>query len=672
MPESDLPGEPATPVLASSVLGNGNEVLWSSPLPLLDSAWGEAFAIRNKGRDSSFYALADKGTLPLRHEIVSSLKKAENPGLVMLEDFGVGKDVRDGTDKTVLVFCRPPEERLWQDLSVPRAPMGEDELVRQVIRPVTQTLRFLWSRGIHHGGIRPSNMFVGASGVVLGECLSAPPSFSQPGIFEPFERALAHPGARGDGTSRDDVFSLAVSIVFLCLGRHPLEGMPEREILQGRAEFGSYAMLMGQHRMPAGLVEPLRGMLNDDPVLRWDVAELEKWMEGHRQAARSTKGQLVSARPMLFGGREWHRARSLALAFSEQPEDALVVLQNGELGRWLRRSLADSSIADRIDSVLAEEGVEKSLLLSRVLLAMDPPAPIYSQGYRVLPGGIGNLMATLYLKEADVAPVAGIIARQLPMAWLSSQQRLEKGQGDYACIFDRLSGMMVRPGKGFGAERCLYELQTGLPCLSPLLQGKMAFSPSDVLTFLEREVKRLEVGAESRQWPLDRHLLAFMAARERILPENLLNNPAMSGSRTDRILAFARILAFVQEHHKMGKLPNLCAWVAGQTADAVDRFHNRITQQVVRKDMSRMIAQGELAGVVNLLSGSDSLVQDEDSFVEARTQYHRIAAELVRGHQQEIARRDAAIALGRRLAVIVSSILAGLLLLAMFIGGGTP
>ena len=661
--------EVAVPESATPLSG-GYEILQGSPLPHLDTAWGKACAARRKGAEAPLYALIPNGRLPCRSEIFSSMRKAEQPFITALEDVGIIRDAGDGMEKRALVFRRPPGERLWPDLSVPRPPMGEDEIIRQVVRPVVQALQFLWSRGIHHGGIRPSNMFWGPAGVILGECVSEPPSFSQPVLFETFERALAHPAGRGDGNSRDDVFSLGVSIVFLCLGQSPLSGIPDDEVMLARGEAGSYATLLARQRMPVGLVEPLRGMLSDDPSLRWDVSDLAKWMGGHRQAAKSAKGQQVSARPLSFAGRDWHRARSLAMALPSHGEDAVRILQNGDLGRWLRRSLADQATADRVEALLSEEGLSKDRLLSRMILALDPSAPIFWHGVRALPGGIGNLLAALAMSGGDAAPVAEMISQQLPGAWLSVQPRFEQIHGDYARTFDRLHTLVMQTGNGFGPERCLYELGPGLPCFSPLMKGKCVLTSGDVLRHLEEHPDLLDAGGtDNANWPLDRHLVAFLAARERLLPEALLKNSAMTGPAIDRVLAFARILAFVQEKQNIQKLPHLAGWLAGHAHEAVGRFHDRTARRKITASLAGVAARGNLLEMVALLSDAGELGKDDDAFMEARQQYHRIVAGVARMRKESGQRRADAAALGQRIAVVISSVISGLFLLAMFSGG---
>lgn len=653
-------------------LTDGNEVVWSAPLPQLDTGWGEAFTLRGKGGENAGYALVDAGRLPLRQKAVFSLKGTRHPGVVLPDGFGVVKDMRDGKEKMVLALALPPPECLWPDMSSSRVPMEEGELVRQVLRPLSETLRFLHGHGIAHGGVRPSNMFLGASGLVLGECVSEPASWAQPDVFEPYERALAHAAGRGEGTIRDDMYSLGVSVLCLLAGHVPGNGGADAALLADRAEQGSLAFFLGGQRVPSSLQEPLRGMLNDDPAERWDVADLEAWLQGRRQPARTAaKGQAVSARPIMFGGREWHRARSLALALGQQPEEAVAFLKGGEVARWVRRSLTDSVMAERLESVVATHANSQDLLLSHALLVLDPPAPVFSQGVRALPGGIGTLMAALCLQEKDMAPVSGMLSRQLPSTWIRGMQGRMPDAEAAGTAFDQLAGFMRRAGHGAGVERCLYELLPSLPCCSPLLRGRIAFGPADAVAVLEEEPARLNADADARQWPMERHFVSFFAAHERDLPDGILGSAGGTG-KVDRVLALARILALVQERHQMGGLPHLCGWIAGQAGEAVERFHSRMTRQAVTRDMGKAVAQGQLSSLVALLSGREALMQDGEAFAEARTQYRRLGAALALLRDDTVARRFAARQVGRRIAVIVSSILAGLVLVWMFVQGGLP
>src|SRR5690606_28678780 len=156
-------------------------------------------------------------------------------------------------------------------------------------------LRHLHTIGVVHRAINPNNFFfmdAECQEIVLGDCVTAPPGYDQPPMFEPLERAAAAPAGRGRGTNLDDMFSLGASLVVLTLGHNPIARMKAEDLLLRRTNQGSYATICGNARVPIQLLEPLRGLLADNPRERWGLDEMEMWVNGRK----STPMQKQSAR----------------------------------------------------------------------------------------------------------------------------------------------------------------------------------------------------------------------------------------------------------------------------------------------------------------------------------------------------------------------------------------
>ena len=83
---------------------------------------------------------------------------------------------------------------------------------------------------------------------VIGECISTPPGFDQPPMYEPLESAMALPEGRGPGTFADDMFSFGVTLLHILIGRRPGGQLRGRELLRARIANGSFAALTGDAR----------------------------------------------------------------------------------------------------------------------------------------------------------------------------------------------------------------------------------------------------------------------------------------------------------------------------------------------------------------------------------------------------------------------------------------
>ena len=138
---------------------------------------------------------------------------------------------------------------------------------------------------VTHRAVRADNIFFmdkERKTVVLGDCVTAPPGADNPPVFETIERSMASPGGRGKGNFTDDLFALAVSMVFIVQGSNPVSALSEDELVIARVVQGSYATISVGTRIPMALLEPLRGLLSDNLDERWTMEELGLWLDGQR------------------------------------------------------------------------------------------------------------------------------------------------------------------------------------------------------------------------------------------------------------------------------------------------------------------------------------------------------------------------------------------------------
>src|SRR3954452_16239208 len=157
------------------------EILPGTPLPSLDGPGGAAFTVRAL-RDRKMDVFARVGTVgvPARMDLLSGIRGIEHVALMRMVEWGVVDWPADGMKRIVFILENPGGRRLMNSLNDTREQMNEKQIPRAVIQPLASALRELSSRGIVHGDIRPTNIFLrdqGSSGIMLGECVSAIPSF---------------------------------------------------------------------------------------------------------------------------------------------------------------------------------------------------------------------------------------------------------------------------------------------------------------------------------------------------------------------------------------------------------------------------------------------------------------------------------------------------------------
>jgi len=56
----------------------------------------------------------------------------------------------------------------------------------------------------------------------------------------------------------DDMFAIGATILLLTLGRNPVAGIDEKELLQRRIELGSFNAILGGNKLPAEIAPVVR------------------------------------------------------------------------------------------------------------------------------------------------------------------------------------------------------------------------------------------------------------------------------------------------------------------------------------------------------------------------------------------------------------------------------
>lgn len=665
------PTAPAGPIFDPVKLGERYEILPSSPLQGLNSPGGAAFAARGlRDKRTEPFAVICSGTVLPRSDVASTIANLDTNTVMRLLDWGVVDWTPDKCRRYALVFEKPGGRRLLNAISDVVEPMPEDVLTRAVLTPVVHALREMSGRGVTHGGIRPTNMFyrdLTAANIVLGECVSSSPGFAQPMLFETIERGMATPSGRGHGSPADDMYALGVTILVLLLGRNPLGAMEDEQILQAKIERGSYPALVGQIRLPLAITEVVRGLLVDDPKQRWNVNDLDLWLSGRRLSPKQPQVARRGARPLEYQGQELWFARTVARALGRNPATATPIIENGELDKWLRRSLADDARADAVAHAIqtataaSKGGSVADRLVARVCMALDPSAPIRYKNRAVMIDGMGAALAEAFLRSDNPQPVAEMIGNQLPMFWANVQSDFRPEFVPLVQMFDQLRGFLDRSAHGLGLERVLYEMNPAMPCASPMTIKYYPLTPIELLRALEWSASGGDRGRE----PVDRHVAAFLACRHKKTDEMLYSQLGQSVDPLRRYIAMLTILADVQARTGAEGLPHLCAWMVSLLEPVFKRFHNRHKQAEVRKMAETASHQGRLSDLLKICDDPDALKQDGKGFEKAQVVFREATAEIDKLKVAINNKTSIIEGTGRQAAAVISSLLSTVLVAAI-------
>lgn len=619
------------------LLSEQYRVDFDAPLPLFDTKGGKAYgAIDTDDSQRPLYALVGRGRLPRRERVLEKLIQDPVRGCIRpLLDTIVA--LPEGGQTWAVVVERPEGGAFSAFASA--EPFEEDILRRILLPQLVATLEGLEERGLVHRSIRPNRLFwreARGFSFVLGDCFSEPPACGQPAVYEPIERATAMQSGRGEGAIGCDLYALGVTLVSLLLGPKARFEKPGKTPYEARLVRGTADLLTKGLPVSPEMKRLLTGLLQDDPKRRWSLADLRSWTRGAEPTLAKAKGE-KSQRSIHFSGESYWDRRLLARALSQaNPTDAEQFARSEEFVRWVRNGLEDSESAREIQAVLAGEGRRIAQGLGPVVAIqriLDPIAPLRFGSLTLAADGIGPALAETWDERDSINAFAKIFRSGLVS---EAAEGIEALIPDGAGLLRRLThiqSLILRTAPGFGMERALYELNPGLPCRSPLLEGLHAVNPQQLVRALD---ERAQEGSANKL--VDRHVAAFLAARE-ASAQYFLAPLEAPPTEAARILAEIALMSYLQRHWNAGPLLGLTAWFAAECRRITDAFHSASRRAAAEKVLGRLGQSGDLAQLEAELDLERWIQEDETAFRAARRHF-RANAVRMRALSEEISPLD--------------------------------
>ncbi len=578
--------------------------------------------LRATGRE--MFALVCRSDLLPRIDFIQQISRMERLPLVNPTEAGPVDWHESGGRRFVIFFELNFGERVCPSPDATLEPMHEDTIVRTVIQPLMPVFKELSNRYIPHRAIRADNLFYAdgsRQAMVLGECVSAPPAISQPVAYEPIESAMARPSSRGLGSSADDLYSLGVVLAFLLTGGAEIVGKSDEEIIRSKVMRGSYSALLGEARVSLGMMEPLRGLLCDDSKERWTATDLELWLGGRKQSPMQPMLPPRAARSLTIGGHEYWTKLSLCNAMGNNWQEAGQLINSRELERWLQRALSDEEAVRGLKEVMESTAImadSEERLTAKALIVLEPTLPLRYKDLSLKIEGLTDAFAIDFHDLQFRQTFIDMAAAKLPQIYLQS---LSGTHGDQVALmkkFDMINFFLDRSSIGAGIERALYETNPAWPCQSPLIQNYYVYEIQDLLPALERATEQGGIDNEL----VDRHIVAFCAARIRSLSERILR----SLDKHDDVAAFRLgVLHLFAEVQRVGdakqKYPALCKRIASSVQPIVDSYHNRGYRARLAQEIETASGKGSIPEILFLLDSLDARNQDTRGFERAQQEY---------------------------------------------------
>lgn len=635
-------------------------------LPHLSTSTARAYRTYDaEDPERELYALVLDPRVPARLTAILAAKDIPHEALLKPIRWGQVDWVGDGREAIVIILPQPPGPPLLQSMDSTTQYWTVREIKRDFLMPIMDLLRRMQEDRLTHRNIRPTNLYRRESddSVVSGQIYSAPPGFEQPSMFETIERAMCPPISRGIGDFSDELFALGVTIMVLGLGFNPVAGMDEEELLQRRIVHGSYNALLGKHKLHADLAPVVRALLRDEEHERWTMRDLSNWVNSGRVNPSQPLPEERADRPLEVNGRVAHTARELAHHLASDWESALNLASDETIGLWVERNLKNRDLAKEISEcgLIGSSGPRKmtdDIRLSRIITKLDPIGPIRFRRMVVMPDAIGPASILAVGDKNLSADYTDLVLGKMMGFWHECQARPKPWMLTASETVDKAAIFLADAAPGFSIERCVYELNPALPCLSPSLKGRVPLQPRELLECIERH-------AETGELLFDRHIAAFLAARITGRIDRELHDYARAMSDMEKNSAQLRLLSFVQSKNSAVVTKELFKLFLEKLEPAISSFRNVTLREEILKDSRKAAAKGRLSDLIKIVDNSKRRRWDERGAAAAERRYAALAAEIKRMQTDEKLLQRQANLLGRQIAANVSSVISVIVIAAL-------
>ena len=666
---------------ASSVSGSGQElegiilksrykILSDKRLLDLDTPSAKAYEVldlRANSNSRPVFALVCNPKILPRYSVIKSIRNFTQKGLIPYVDHGTVFFIPENRSLFVIIYEKPLGGKVFPNPNGENSPINELDFINNYAKSLISALYELDLKGETHRSIRPDNLYYmdkEKKEMVLGDCVSSPPAYDQPAFCETIESIMCHPEGRGDGKYNEDIYSFGVTIFTLINGKNKLAKLTSSQILDLKIERGSYTAIVGDAKISLAMIEILKGTLADNIEQRWNVKDLELWINGRRLSPVQSKAEKKSLIAFVFEEKEFFSTRALAMAFLKNPERAIDPIKNGKLEVWFKRGVQDNKKADSLKEIIEDAMVRDSnpktqneIMVTRTCMLLDPKAPIRYKSVCTTVDGFGYYLYKALTSGENIKVLVEMIERNFVQDWYSVQEKYV-----YANKFASLKNFIAREDLGYGVERCLYELCEYAPCLSKIVETGYVYEIERLPYELDKSAKKQDY----KSWPVDRHIIAFILKHCGNKVESYINS-LNSTNPSEVAVGMLGIISFLQWHYHKEPLYNLTSWVGSLMAPVIRRYHSRARRKIMEKEIHKLVRKGLIYELFNFLDNNEEITDDAKSFAKARYEYAEATKEIFSLENRKKERDLEAIDFGHQIAAMVSLVIAVITILIMFI-----
>jgi hypothetical protein len=314
------------------------------------------------------------------------------------------------------------------------------------------------------------------------------------------------------------------------------------------------------------------------------------------------------------------------------------------------------SRGDQTEVILPDEK------LTRLIYLLDEDGPIRYRDVSFHPDGLGNYFAYLLMKKEFglLDSLSSAIDFGFIEGWITGQENQDLYKPINLGWNPKKIKTFIRKNEmGFGLERCLYELNPYLACLSPVLDSVYAVSLPAVLAALNQGK------LNGKNIDEDKHLTAYICVKtgieDSIKVKPLQNYPFFNKSMAIKLCA---MFALAQTKASIEKLPGLANWTRQNLSQVSDRLYSVNIRKLYIEGLDKAVLTGDLDKLFSAASSAKLIKKDVYGFQEAKKTFKILNFEILKLKSQHNL-DQLAYRLGLRIAVIVSYLICSVAMLTV-------
>ena len=652
----------------SDRVGERFRVEFDRPMDQFDTPTASAFSAVDEKNRQPMLALVCKPRTAFRTRPLRAIQGRPLPGVAPIRDSGMVVNPLTAERALAIIMDMPEGGPFITNENELRGSATERDVIESVMPAILVSIENLLIRSVVHRNIRPTNLWYmdrERQQLSLGDCVTAPPGFSQPIVYEPIERMMASKSGRGFGTHADDVYAMGVTMISLLIGRSPALGRNDETLIAHKLMLGTFTALTGNERFLQPLTQLLRGMVADTPSERWPADYIRAWRDGRIMKTRRSLPDQKATAPIKFLNKEYFYRRQLSHGMSNRPDEAGSFMRARKIDPWLRRNLEDARASESITYLVGSsgEGVRSAadhLTLTQVLYHLDPWGPLGYRGLHFCFDGIGPVIAEAYVQSDydKLHILKTLISRGIIERWINYKSEFLELSLNVE-IFAQMARTLQDAELGRGMERLLYDLNPSIPCLSEPLWASNSLSIRAVLMAMN---ELAETSIEAKL--IDKHSVAFICSRSRKVEDQF-----RAWSRSKELGSIARdlgvlaLLAHAQRESNAPPLSSLTRWAVNRMQSVLEAYHSRQRRERIAKRLNGVVKKGDLMTLLDMLGNPTTRTKDETEYKEAVIEYSEMETEISNLEMDDQTRRRLAVRVGHRIANGTSY---GILILSFF------